>query len=79
MLVVALLAVSFAVGCGGDGGGGSSDTSSTTEWAQGFCSAISDWTDSVSSATGSLKGENLRRGAEERGRRRRDCDQHLRR
>jgi uncharacterized protein YoxC len=59
MLVVALVAVSLAVGCGGDDDSGSSDTSSTAEWAQGFCSAISDWTNSVSSATGSLKGEDL--------------------
>jgi uncharacterized protein YoxC len=59
MLAVALLAVFLAVGCGGDDDSGSSDAPSTTEWAQGLCSAISDWTDSVSSATGSLEGENL--------------------
>ena len=58
MLAVALLAVFLAVGCGGDDDSGSSDPS-TTEWAQGLCSAIGDWTSSVSSATGSLKGDNL--------------------
>ena len=59
MLAVALLAVFLAVGCGGDDDSGSSDAPSTTEWAQGLCSAIGDWTSSVSSATGSLKGDNL--------------------
>jgi uncharacterized protein YoxC len=59
MLAVMLLAVFLAVGCAGDDDSGSSDAPSTTEWAQGLCSAISDWTSSVSSATGSLKGDNL--------------------
>ena len=59
MLAVALLAVFLAVGCGGDDDSGSSDAPSTTEWAQGLCSAIGDWTSSVSSATGSLQGDNL--------------------
>jgi len=59
LLAVALLAVFLTIGCGGDDDSGSSDASSTTEWAQGLCSAISDWTTSVSSATGSLKGDNL--------------------
>ena len=59
MLAVALLAVFLTIGCGGDDDSGSSDASSTTEWAQGLCSAISDWTTSVSSATGSLKEDDL--------------------
>ena len=59
ILAVALLAVLLAVGCGGDDDSGSSDAPSTTEWAQGLCSAISDWTSSISSATGSLQGDNL--------------------
>ena len=60
ILVVSLLAVSVAVGCGGgDGDSGSSETPSATEWAQDLCSATSDWTESLSSATGSLKGDNL--------------------
>ena len=59
MLAVLLLAVFVTVGCGGDDDSGSSDAPSTTEWAQGLCSAISDWTTSISSATGSLQGDNL--------------------
>ena len=59
LLAVALLAVFLTIGCGDDDDSGSSDASSTTEWAEGLCSAISDWTTSVSSATGSLKGDNL--------------------
>jgi methyl-accepting chemotaxis protein len=55
-LVVGLLAVSLATGCGGDDGGGSS---STTEWADGVCSAITTWSESVTSTADSLRGGNL--------------------
>jgi len=54
MLVVPLLAVSLAAGCGGDSG--SSGSTSTAEWADGLCSAITTWTSAISSATNSLKG-----------------------
>jgi gas vesicle protein len=54
-LVVALLAVLLASGCGGDGG----DDSSATEWADDVCSAITSWSDSVTSAADSLRGGNL--------------------
>ena len=53
-LVVGLLAVSLATGCGGDEGG-----SSATEWADDVCSSITTWTDSISSAVGSLQEEGL--------------------
>ena len=45
--------------CGGGDDGGSSGATSTSDWAQGVCSAIGDWTESVSSATASLQGDNL--------------------
>jgi hypothetical protein len=54
MLVVPLLAVSLAAGCGGDSG--SSGSTSTADWADGLCSAITTWTSAISSATNSLKG-----------------------
>lgn len=55
-LVMGLLAVSLATGCGGDEGGGGS---STTEWADGVCSAITTWSESVTSTAASLRGGNL--------------------
>jgi hypothetical protein len=55
-LVVGLLAVTFAAGCGGDGGGGGS---STTEWADDVCSAITTWSESITSTADSLRGGNL--------------------
>jgi len=54
---LAVLAV-LAAGCGG-GGGGSSDTQSAQDWADGVCSAINTWTDSLKSAGQSLQGGNL--------------------
>jgi hypothetical protein len=55
-----MLAALALSGCGGSNGGGdSSSTTSASEWADGLCSAIGDWTDSVSSATTSLKGDDL--------------------
>ena len=52
VVFVALLASA----CGSDK---SSEASSTTEWANGVCSAITTWTDSIKSAGDSLKGGNL--------------------
>jgi cell division protein ZapA (FtsZ GTPase activity inhibitor) len=60
VLAVSLLAAFALSGCGGGGGdGGSSSSVSTSDWADGLCSAIGDWTASVSSATTSLKGDDL--------------------
>jgi uncharacterized phage infection (PIP) family protein YhgE len=50
-----LLLVVLAAGCGG--GGSSSGSSSTSDWANGFCSAITSWTTSIQSA-----GQSLRNG-----------------
>jgi chromosome segregation ATPase len=50
---VAVAAALAVAGCGGE------ETTSTTEWADGVCSAIVKWKDSVSSATQQLKGGNL--------------------
>jgi hypothetical protein len=55
LLVLALL----AAGCGGSSGGGSSETKSPQEWADGVCSAINTWTDSLRSASKSVTGGNL--------------------
>ena len=57
--LVSLLSLAvLAAGCGG-GGGGSSNTESAQDWADGLCSAINTWTDSLSSASQSLSGGNL--------------------
>jgi len=48
----------LAAGCGG-GGGSSSSTKSPQEWADGVCSAISTWSDSLQSASQSVTGGNL--------------------
>ena len=55
-LVIGLLAGSLATGCGGDDAGGSS---SAIEWADGVCSAITTWSESITSTADSLKGGNL--------------------
>jgi len=59
-VVFGVLAASLAAGCGGDDGGGDS---SATAWADDVCSAITTWTDSITSATDSLKGGNLNEDA----------------
>jgi hypothetical protein len=49
----------LAAGCGGGGGGSSSSTKSPDEWADGVCSAINTWSDSLRSASQSVTGGNL--------------------
>jgi hypothetical protein len=56
LLVVCMAAVALAGGCGGDDDSGSS---AATEWADGLCSAITDWTESVQATSNSLKGGDL--------------------
>ena len=51
-----LLLVVLVAGCGG---GGSSGSSSTSDWANGFCSAITSWTTSIQTAGKSLQGGNV--------------------
>jgi len=53
-----LVLAALAAGCGGGGGGGN-DTTSAQDWADGVCSAINTWTDSLRSAGQSLSGGNL--------------------
>ena len=55
-LVVFVLLMVLGAGCGGSK---SSNTSSTTDWANGLCSAITTWTGSLKAAGDSLKGGNL--------------------
>jgi hypothetical protein len=53
-----VLLAALAAGCGG-GGGGSSNPESAQDWADGVCSAINTWSDSLKSAGQSLSGGNL--------------------
>ena len=58
LLVAGLLAgLLAAAGCGGgdNGGGGSS----AEDWANGLCTAITDWTESVQATSNSLKSGDL--------------------
>jgi hypothetical protein len=48
-----VLAVVLVAGCGG-----SSDTTSATDWANNFCSAITTWSGSIKSTGQSLQGGN---------------------
>ena len=61
MLVVAVIAL-LAAGCGGSSDS-SSDASPTTEWADGLCSAISSWTDSIKSIGDTLTAGNVSQDA----------------
>ena len=54
-LAIGLLALSLGAGCGGDDGGGSS----ANEWADDLCSAITTWSESITSTAQSLGGGNL--------------------
>ena len=47
----------LATGCGSDDG--DSETSATTEWASSLCTAISTWTNALTSSADSLKGGNI--------------------
>jgi hypothetical protein len=49
----------LAAGCGGGGSSSSDSTKPPEEWADGVCSAINTWTDSLRSATQSVTGGNL--------------------
>jgi ABC-type transporter Mla subunit MlaD len=63
-LVIGLVAVTLAAGCGGsdgggsDGGGGEGE-SQATEWAGELCSATVTWNESIRSAVDSLGDGNL--------------------
>jgi gas vesicle protein len=65
-LVVAVAAL-LAAGCGGSSKTGGSSSSSSTQspkdWANGLCSAITTWSDSVKSAGQSLQKGNLSKDA----------------
>jgi hypothetical protein len=58
LLVSALATALLVAGCGGDSGNGS-DTTSPTEWADGLCSAVTTWTESLTSSEQTLQGGNL--------------------
>ncbi len=48
-VVLSLLAAALLAGCGGDDG-----PPSATDWADDLCSALGDWTDSLTSAAQSV-------------------------
>ena len=52
LLLLLLSVAALAAGCGGD-----DETSTTVSWADGVCTAITTWTDSISSATESLRAD----------------------
>jgi hypothetical protein len=54
LLLPALAAVVLAAGCGG-----SSQPETTTDWANGLCTAITTWKSSITSAADSLKGGDI--------------------
>jgi hypothetical protein len=64
-LLVATLALA-AVGCGGDD---EAETSATAEWADGFCTAVSAWTDELErigdGLTSSLSSDALEQAADD--------------
>lgn len=53
-VAVVVAAASLAAGCGSD-----EETSSTTEWAGGVCTAVSTWADALRQAASSLQGGNV--------------------
>jgi len=55
-LIVLVLAL-VAVGCGGDDGDSGSATS-TADWAEGYCAAITDWASELKQATDQLRDFN---------------------
>ena len=57
--IVVCCVIAIAVGSVAAGCGSKKQPVSTTDWANGVCSAITTWTSSVKSAADSLKGGNL--------------------
>jgi uncharacterized phage infection (PIP) family protein YhgE len=56
---LSLLAAALLAGCGGDDG-----PPSATEWADDLCSALGDWTESITSAAQSVTAEPSRESLE---------------
>jgi hypothetical protein len=52
---LALLVVSLALVAAGCGGDDEASADPTAEWAEGFCTAITTWTDSITEATDELR------------------------
>jgi phage-related protein len=60
--VLAVAMSVLAAGCGGGDDGGGDGSTSTADWANGVCSAISTWTSSISTATESLRSSPTQEG-----------------
>jgi hypothetical protein len=58
-VALSLLAAALLAGCGGDDG-----PPSATEWADDLCTALGDWTDSITSAAESVTTEPSRESLE---------------
>ena len=58
-VALSLLAAALLVGCGGDDG-----PPSATEWADDLCSALGDWTSSLTTAAESVTSEPSRESVE---------------
>jgi hypothetical protein len=61
LLFTGFLAAAISAGCGGDGNGGGG--SSATDWANGLCAAITEWSQSVRTTSDSLKSGSLSEGS----------------
>jgi hypothetical protein len=67
----ALVAALALAGCGGGDDSGSSQVTPTTEWADGFCTAVTTWKDDLTGITdrftslSSFSEENLRAAADD--------------
>jgi len=57
LLVVALVAMLVASGCGGSGGGSSKSSAET--WADGVCGSLNTWKSSVTNAGASITGGSM--------------------
>jgi hypothetical protein len=55
LLLPVLVASLLAAGCGGN----DDETSGASQWASSVCSAVTTWTESISTAVTSLQGGNL--------------------
>ncbi len=58
-IIVPLLAAALVAGCGGDGG-----PPSASEWADDLCSALGDWTSSITTAAESVTQDPSRESLE---------------
>jgi uncharacterized protein YoxC len=61
LLIAVVVGALLAAGCGGDD---TSEASGTTDWADGVCTAITTWTESLTAAAASATADPSREGLE---------------